>query len=192
MKLISKPFTAALAIAAAAVVVAPVALASTSGTSGSAAAQHPAAAPPACGNAHPALKDGAFVWGSSVGDGFAGGEGYVLEITNEGRHACSVRGAPGAAVESNGRLVGGKVAASGKGPLVILKPGATAYFPLIVHNAGAVCRHPVNGAVVIYLPGQRQPQGGWLAARACPGVPIGKLVGTGTIKLGVGVPLYNS
>lgn len=191
MKLISKPLTAMLGIAAAAVVAAPGALASTSGTSGG-TAQHPAATPPACGNAHPALRDGAFVWGSSVGDGFAGGQGYVLEITNEGRHACSLRGAPGAAVRSSGHLIGGKVAASGKGPLVILKPGATAYFRLIVHNAGAVCRSPVSGTVVIYLPGQRQAQGGWLGARACPGVPIGKLMSPGTIKPGVGVPLYNS
>jgi uncharacterized protein DUF4232 len=107
-------------------------------------------------------RDGAFVWGSSVGDGFAGGAGYALDITNEGRHACSLRGAPGVAVRSSGHLIGGKIAASGKGPLVI------------------------------YLPGQRQAQGGWLNARACPGVPIGKLVSPGTIKPGVGVPLYNS
>ena len=109
MKLTGKPLTAALAVASAAIVLAPAALASTSGS----AAARPATAP-ACGNAHPALPDGAFVWGSSLGDGFAGGAGYVLEITNEGRHACSLRGAPGAAVESGGHLIGGKVPASGE------------------------------------------------------------------------------
>jgi hypothetical protein len=188
MKLIGKPLTAVLAVAAAAIVLAPAALAAASGS----AAARPAAVAPACGNAHPALPDGAFVWGSSLGDGFAGGAGYVLEITNEGRHACSLRGAPGAAVESGGHLIGGKVPASGKKPLVTLKPGATAYFTLIIHDAGAVCQHPVNGAVLIYLPGQRQAQDARLDAQACPGLPIGKLLSPGTIHPGTGVPLYNT
>ena len=188
MKLIGKPLTAVLAVASAAIMLAPMALASTSGS----AAARPAAIPPACGNAHPALPDGAFVWGSSQGDGFAGGAGYVLEITNEGRHACSLRGAPGAAVESSGHLIGGKVPASGKNPLITLKPGATAYFTLIIHDASAACRHPVNGAVLIYLPGQRQAQGGTLDAQACPGLPIGMLLSPSTIHPGTGVPLYDN
>jgi hypothetical protein len=187
MKLIGKPLTAVLAVASA-IVLAPMALASTSGS----AAARPAATAPACGNAHPALPDGAFVWGSSLGDGFAGGAGYVLEITNEGRHACSLHGAPGAAVESSGHLIGGKVPAAGKRPLITLKPGATAYFTLIIHDAGAVCQHPVNGAVLIYLPGQRQAQDARLSAQACPGMPIGRLLSPGTIHPGTGVPLYNN
>jgi len=189
MKLISKPLTAALAIAAAAIVLAPMALASTSHT---AAPQHAAVTPPACGNAHPALRDGAFVWGSSLGDGFAGGAGYVLEITNEGRHACSLRGVPGAAVQSNGHLIGSKLPASGKGPLIIVKPGATAYFTLIIHDAGAICRHPVGGTVFIYLPGQQQAQDGRLGAQACPGLRGGGVLNPGTIQPGTGVPLYNA
>ena len=189
MKLIRKPLTAALAIAAAGIVLAPMALAS---TSHSAAAQHAAVTPPACGNAHPALRDGAFIWGSALGDGFAGGAGYVLEITNEGRHACSLRGVPGAAVQSNGHLIGSKLPASGKGPLIILKPGATAYFTLTIHEAGAICRHPVDGTVFIYLPGQRQAQDGWLGAQACPGLRGGGVLIPGTIQPGTGVPFYNT
>jgi Protein of unknown function (DUF4232) len=188
MKLTGKPLTAALAIAAAAIVLAPMALASTSAS----AAARTAAIAPACGNAQPALPDGAFVWGSSLGDGFAGGAGYVLEITNEGRHACSLHGAPGVAVESSGHLIGGKVPASGKSPLITLKPGATAYFTLIIHDAGAVCTHPVNGTVLIYLPGQRQAQNDGLGAQACPGLRIGRLLSPGTIHAGTGVPLYNT
>jgi hypothetical protein len=187
MKLISKPLIAALALAAAAIALAPMALASTPGSTPARAA----VIPPPCGNAHPAGRDGAFVWAALPGDGFAGGVGYVMEITNVTGHACSLRGAPGAAVQSNGHLIGGKVPASGKGPLITLKPGVTAYFTLIIHDAGAVCAHPVNGAVFIYLPGQRQAQNGWLGAAACPGVPIGKLLNPGTIKLGTGVPFYN-
>jgi hypothetical protein len=154
MRLISKSLTTALAIAGAAIVLAPTALAA---TSGSAAPQHMAVTAPACGNAHPALPGGAFVWATLPGDGFAGGIGYVMEITNTGHRACSLRGVPGAAIQgSSGHLIGSKVPASGKGPLITLKPGATA--------------HPVGGQVLIYLPGQQQAQDGWLDAQACPSV----------------------
>jgi hypothetical protein len=190
MKFISKPVTVALAIAAAALMLGP--MAALASTSHSVAAQHAAATAPACGNAHPALPDGAFVWGSSLADGFAGGAGYVLEITNEGHHACSLRGAPGAVVQSNGHLIGGKIPASGKGPLITLKPGATAYFTLIIHVAGAICRHPAAGTVFIYLPGQRQAQDGWLSAQACPGLRGGGVLAPGTIHPGTGVPFYNA
>jgi hypothetical protein len=190
MKFISKPLTVAAAIAAAAILVPPMALAS---TSDSAAVQHPAKTAPACGNAQPALPGGAFVWAGIPGDGFAGGQGYVVEITNEGRHACSLRGVPGAAVrDSNGHIIGSKLPASGQGPLVTVNPGATAYFRLIIHDGGAVCPHPVDGQVVIYLPGQRQSQPGWLGAQACPGVRGGGVLVPGTIRPGTGVPFYDA
>jgi hypothetical protein len=189
MKLIGKPLAAAVAIAGAAVLLAPMALASTSYR---AAPRHTAVTAPTCGNAHPALPGGAFVWASLPGDGFAGGVGYVMEITNEGRHACSLRGVPGAAVQGNGHLIGSELPASGQGPLVTLKPGATAYFSLIIHEAGAVCAHPVSGNVVIYLPGQRQAQNGWQSAQACPGLPGGGVLSPGTIRPGTGIPLYSA
>jgi len=187
MRLMSKSLIAALVIAAAAIVLAPMALAS---TSRGAASQHTAVTAPACGNAHPALPGGAFVWASLPGDGFAGGTGYVMEITSTGRRACSLRGVPGAAVQDSGRLIGTKVPASGKGPLVTLKPGATAYFSLIIHDAGAVCAHPAGGQVLIYLPGQQQAQDGWLDAQACPGLRGGGVLSPGTIQGGTGVPFY--
>ena len=114
-------------------------------------------------------------------------------FTNEGRRACSLRGVPGAAVQdSNGHLIGGKLPASGKGPLVTLNPGATAYFRLIIHDGGAVCLHPANGQVVIYLPGQRQSQPGWLGAQACLGLRGGGVLVPGTIRPGTGVPFYDA
>ena len=189
MKLISKPLAAALTVAGAAILLAPMALAS---TARGAAPQNVAVTAPACGNAHPALPGGAFVWATLPGDGFAGGVGYVMEITNEGRHACSLRGIPGAAVQSNGHLIGSKLPASGQGPLVTLKPGATAHFSLSIHIAGAVCAHPVDGHVLIYLPGQRQAQNGWLDALACPGQRGGGVLSPDTIHPGTGVPLYNA
>jgi len=189
MKLIGKPLTAAVAIAGAAILLSPVALAS---TSHGAAPRHPAATAPACGNAHPALPGGAFVWASSPGDGFAGGNAYVMEITNVGRHACTLRGVPGAAVQSNGHLIGGKLPASGKGPLVTLKPGATAHFSLRIFEALAVCAHPVTGNLVIYLPGQRQAQNGWQTVRACRGLRGGGVLSPDTIRPGTGIPLYSA
>jgi Protein of unknown function (DUF4232) len=189
VKLNGRYLTVALAMAAAAIMLPAMALAS---TSQGAAPQHTAVTAPACGNAHPALPGGAFVWASLPGDGFAGGAGYVMEITNEGRHACSLRGVPGAAVQGgNGRLVGTTLPGSGKGPLVTLKPGATAYFPLTIHDAGAVCAHPVGGQVLIYLPGQRQAQNGWLDTQACPGLRGGGVLSPGAIQPGTGVPFYN-
>lgn len=189
MKLSGKQLTAALAIAAATIMLPAVALAATSQR---AAPQHAAVTAPACGNAHPALPGGALVWLSLPGDGFAGGVGYVMEITNEGRHACSLRGVPGAAVQgSNGHLIGSKLPASGAGPLVTLKPGATAHFTLSIYVAGAVCAHPASGQVLIYLPGQQQAGSGWQGALACPGLRGGGVLSPGTIQPGTGVPYYN-
>lgn len=189
MKLISKQLTATLAVVGAAILLPAMALAS---PSRSAATERTAVTAPACGNAHPALSGGAFVWATSPGDGFAGGVGYIMEITNEGRHACSLRGIPGAAVrDANGHLIGSKLPPSGKGPLVTLNPGATAHFSLIIHVAGALCAHPVNGEVVIYLSGQRQPQNGWQSTPACPGLRGGGVLNPGTIRPGTGIPLYD-
>jgi len=97
VKLNGRYLAVALAMAAAAILLPAMALAS---TSQGAAPQQAAVTAPACGNAHPALPGGAFVWASLPGDGFAGGVGYVMEITNEGRHTCSLRGVPGAAVRA--------------------------------------------------------------------------------------------
>lgn len=188
MNPISRPLIAALTLTGAAILVPAVALAS---TSHSAAARQTAAVAPACDNANPALPGGAFVWAALPGDGFAGGAGYVVEITNEGRSACTVRGVPGAGFQDNdGHLVGGEVPASGKGTLVTLKPGATAHFSLIIHDAGALCAHPVSGQVVIYLPGQEQAQDGQLAAQGCEGLRGGGVLSPGIIKAGTGIPLY--
>src|SRR5262252_6554285 len=79
-------------------------------------------AAPRCGIAHPALPGGAFVWAASIGDGFAGGAGFEVEITNVGLHPCTVQGVPGvAAVSNNGHLVGARVPGSPKGPLITLQ-----------------------------------------------------------------------
>jgi hypothetical protein len=153
----------------------------------------PAAASAArCGNAQPALPGGGFVWSSRPGDAFAGGVAYEIEITNVGRHACTLRGTPGlAAARGNGQLVGGKVPVTNKGPVVTLAPGATAHFGLIVHDAD-VCARPVSAHVVVYLPGQNAGQGSALFVSACPGRQGGGVLdGIGPIAPGAGIPLYD-
>jgi Protein of unknown function (DUF4232) len=190
MKLSSRPLTVALAITGAVILVASLALAS---ASHSAAARPTGAAAPGCVNARPALPGGAFVWASLPGDGFAGGVGYIMEITNEGRSACTVRGVPGAAFQDNdGHLAGGEIRASSQGPSITLKPGGTAYFSLVIHDAGALCAHPVSGEAMIYLPGQPQAQDSQLAAQGCAGLPGGGVLSPGTIKAGTGIPLYSA
>src|SRR5215467_2793821 len=89
---------------------------------------------PRCGIAHPALPGGAFVWSSSIGDGFAGGVGYEVEITNVGRHPCTLKGVPGVAAVRNGHIVGTRVPGSSRGPLITLRPRATAHVGLTVRD----------------------------------------------------------
>jgi hypothetical protein len=147
-----------------------------------------------CGIARPALKGGAFVWSANPGDGFAGGVGYELEITNTGRHACTLRGVPGvAAVLGSGHLVGSEVPGSHNGPLITLRPGATAHVALTVHEAGALCpSHEVTAQVFIYLPGHSRGQTAWMSVKACRGRPGGGVLGVGTIQAGTGIPVYDA
>jgi Protein of unknown function (DUF4232) len=142
---------AGLAVACAAILLPAAALAASSAPS---TQHHHAAAAPRCGIAHPALKGGAFVWSGNPGDGFAGGQGFELEITNTGRHPCTLRGVPGVAAVRHGHLVGSRVPGSRRGPLVTLRPGATAHVRLTVADAGALCGPPqeVKAEVVISCP----------------------------------------
>jgi hypothetical protein len=186
----TRRLTAGLVVASAAILLPVAALAASPRFS--APAQRTAAAPPRCGVARPALPGGAFVWSANPGDGFAGGAGYELEITNTGHHACTLRGVPAvAAVLDNGQLVGGKLPGSGHGRLITLRPGATAHVGLTVHDAGALCAHPVTANVVLYLPGQRQGQRAWMAVPACPGKPGGGVLSVSAIQAGTGIPFYD-
>jgi Protein of unknown function (DUF4232) len=184
----SRRVAAGIAVAAAAVLLPAMALAGAPGTAAGAASTAPR-----CGTAHPGLPGGAFVWSGNPGDGFAGGIGYEVEISNVGRHACTLRGVPGlAAVLGNGHQVGGKVPASGKGPLVTLKPRATAHFGLRIHDGGAICTHPLTVNVVVYLPGQKQGQPAYLTGEGCPGHPGGGILSATAIHAGTGIPAYDN
>ena len=166
----SRRLAVGIAVASVAIVV-PVAAMAASAASGSPA--RPAAVP-RCVNARPALPGGAFVWLAEPGNGYAGGTGFQLEITNTGRHACALRGVPRVAAVRNGHLVGAPVPGS-RGPLVTLRPGATAHLPLNVADWSAVCpgQHPVTAGVAVYLPGQARAQSAWMTAKVCRHRPGG-------------------
>ena len=175
-------------IACAAIVLPAAALASP----GQAASTHGQAAVPECGVATPDFRGGAFVWSANPGFGFAGGVVHWLEVTNTGRHSCTLKGVPGlAAIDiATGHLVGKKIPASPKGKLVVLKPFQTAHINLTIFIP-AVCARPVSANVVVYLPGQSRATDTFLTALACLGKPGGAVLSAGAITAGVGIPLYS-
>jgi hypothetical protein len=179
----------AAVIACAAIVIPAAALAATAAPA--AASHRGAVTVPVCRKAG---QDGAFVWVGLPGDGFAGGVGYQLEVSNTGRHTCTLRGVPRlGAVLPGGRLIDGKTTkGSGKGPLVTLRHGATAHSVLIVHDAGALCAHPVSAQVFVYLPGQSHGQDSSLTIRVCRGRPGGGVLGATPIRAGTGIPFYTT
>jgi hypothetical protein len=178
---------AAAAIACAAVLIPAAALAATA--TPAAASRHDAVAVLAC---HKAGQGGAFVWVGQPGDGFTGGAVYQLEVSNTGRHTCTLRGVPRlGAVLPSGHLIDGKTTkGSGKGPLVTLRPGATGHSVLTVHDAGALCAHPVSAQVFAYLPGQSRGQDSSLTIMACRGKPGGGVLSANPIRAGTGIPFY--
>jgi hypothetical protein len=184
----SRRLTAGVAVASAAILLPAAALAASASQNAPTRRSVPLA--PRCAAARPALPGGAFVWSANPGDGFAGGSAYELEVTNTGHRYCTVRGTPGAAFESGGHRVGGRLPASARGPLITLAPGATAHFRLTVYEAGAICAKPVTAEIVIYLPGQSKGQMAWLTAAACRGKRGGGVLRTGVLKRGTGIPLY--
>jgi hypothetical protein len=94
-------------------------------------------------------------------------------------------------VHPNGHLVGTRVPGSSQGPLITLQPRATAHVGLTVHDALAICAHPVSAKVVLYLSGHKKGQDTFLTVKACPHKPGGGVLGVSVIKPGIGIPLYD-
>jgi hypothetical protein len=169
-----------------AVILAPAAaLAASTGTG--LASKHGALEVPRC----QAGQSGGFVWVGLPGDGFAGGVVYPLEVSNTGRHTCTLRGVPRLGAVANGHLIDGKTTkGSRNGPLVTLRPGATAHIILTVHDAGALCGHPVSADVFVYLPGQNRGQDSSLTVQVCRGRPGGGVLNAIPIRAGTGIPVF--
>jgi len=187
-QLAARKALAAAAITGAAILLPATALAAP----GPGVTSHAQAALPTCGVATPDLRGGAFVWSANPSFGYAGGMVYWLEVTNTGRHTCTLRGVPGVAAIRNGHLVGSKIPASPKGKLVVLKPFQTAHINLGTRFAGEFCAHPVSAQVVVYLPGQARASDTFLSVPVCPGKPGGGVLGPpGAMTAGVGIPGYS-
>jgi hypothetical protein len=179
---------AATAMTAAAILIPTVALAAP----GRGAA--PAAAPPKC--ATTALT----AWmPAGPGDGYAGGAGYELEISNISAQACTIYGFPGvSALGSNGQQLGSPAQWEHADPprLVTLGSGATAHVVLLIADVGNFGNpkqpcDPVNAvALRIYPPNDRTSTEIRFSFRACskPG-PIYLLVRT--TESGAGVPGFS-
>jgi hypothetical protein len=72
---------------------------------------------------------------------------------------------------------------------VTVKPGGTAHVVLTYHEAGAVCPHPVDGAVLsVFPPGQFRSQLVELALPQCPGKSI---MSVDTVHPGTGIPFFS-
>jgi hypothetical protein len=61
-----------------------------------------------------------------------------------------------------------------------------------VHDALALCAHPVSANVVLYLSGHKTGQDTFLTAPACPGKPGGGVLEVRVITAGTGIPLYDN
>jgi Protein of unknown function (DUF4232) len=155
---LSKRLAAGIGLVSAAILLPTVALASP------AAPSRPSAAP-GCTSVHTR------VWYGLPGEGAAGHIFYQLQFSNIGHSTCTFFGYPGvSALDSHGHQVGLPATHSGAKLTVTLAPGATAHVVLGVTDAGAVCTHPVNAALLrVFPPGQFHAQLVEFPSEACRG-----------------------
>jgi hypothetical protein len=170
--------TGVAAIACAAALIPVGALAATAAP----AAAHPAKAAPACSSS-------LLTWFAPEGDGFAGGAVYVVEFSNTGTAACTVKGYPAVKLTENGKQEGLKATTGGTAPATVtLKPRQTAHVALTIHDAAALCRPVNSNGLSVQPPGQTQA---WdfplVAFGACPGKST---MDVDAINPGVGIPFY--
>lgn len=130
------------------------------------------------------------VWLGLPGNGAAGTILYEIQISNTGHSACTLFGYPGVSeLNIHGREVGKPASHSGARLLVTVKPGGTAHFVLTYHQAGAICLHPVAGAVLrVFPPGQVRSQLVDLALQQCPGKSI---MSVDAVHPGTGIPFFS-
>jgi hypothetical protein len=100
---------------------------------------------------------GTEVWTALPNNGFAGGVVYDLELSNIGRHACTLRGYPRVVAMIGSRQIGAAAShGAGSSPLVTLQPGATAH--VLLQVGIPFCAHPVSAQLYVYPPGQSYGQ----------------------------------
>jgi hypothetical protein len=128
------------------------------------------------------------VWASNLGDGFAGGVVFQLEISNTGRTSCTLQGSPLVVPFAKGHRIGEPAGGTPGGPLVTLAPGATAHAVLTVRIP--MCSHPVDGGVKVFPPGQKFGQTAFVevTGQFCAGE---SQLGVDAVHPGAGVPFYS-
>jgi hypothetical protein len=184
---------AALAVTAAAVAIPTTALAASGTPAKPAAAARAAAAaiPPRCGTA--ALT----AWLGIPGDGYAGGVGYQLELSNISNHTCSLYGFPGVSALAPGGHQLGRAANRGHAVpnrLVTLGRGATAHAELQITDVTAFppssCGKTTAVALRVYPPGATRSLEIPLTFQAC-GKSGPVYLHVGTTEGGTGIPGFS-
>ena len=184
---------AALAVTAAAVAIPTTALAASGSPAKPAAAARAAAAaiPPRCGTA--ALT----AWLGIPGDGYAGGVGYQLELSNISNHTCSLYGFPGVSALAPGGHQLGRAANRGHAEpnrLVTLGRGATAHAELQITDVTAFppssCGKTTAVALRVYPPGATRSLEIPLTFQAC-GKSGPVYLHVGTTEGGTGIPGFS-
>jgi hypothetical protein len=184
---------AALAVTAAAVAIPTTALAASGSPAKPAAAARAATAaiPPRCGTA--ALT----AWLGIPGDGYAGGVGYQLELSNISNHTCSLYGFPGVSALAPGGHQLGRAANRGHAVpnrLVTLGRGATAHAELQITDVTAFppssCGKTTAVALRVYPPGATRSLEIPFTFQAC-GRSGPVYLHVGTTEGGTGIPGFS-
>ena len=128
--------------------------------------------------------------GIGADGGFAGGQGYVLEFSNTGKAACTIKGAPRVIALWRGQQVGHAAMSASGGKTITLGAGATAHAILIVHNASAVCPgHVVPSSSLLVTPPGGAGNGAGNIQFGVGGMCRGKsTMSVSAIEAGTGVP----
>ena len=184
---------AALAVTAAAVAIPTTALAASGSPAKPAAAARAATAaiPPRCGTA--ALT----AWLGIPGDGYAGGVGYQLELSNISNHTCSLYGFPGVSALAPGGHQLGRAANRGHAVpnrLVTLGRGATAHAELQITDVTVFppssCGKATAVALRVYPPGATRSLEIPFTFQAC-GKSGPVYLHVGTTESGTGIPGFS-
>jgi hypothetical protein len=162
-------------------------LAATAGLASTAASAAPAA--PAIPSCH---SGNMRVWTGFPGDGFAGGVTWQLQISNIGRHACTLFGYPGvSALNGAGNQVGLPASHSGRRFLVTLPPGGTSHVVLTIHDPGAACPgHEAHGTQLrVFAPNQFNAETTPLSVGVCTDAVN---MNVDSVHSGAGIPGYSA
>lgn len=128
--------------------------------------------------------------GIGADGGFAGGQGHMLEFSNTGKTACTIKGSPRVIALWRGQQIGHAARAASGGTTVTLGPGATAHALLLVYDASAACPgHVVPSSSLLVTPPGGAGNGAGNIGFGVGGMCRGKsTMHVGTIQAGTGIP----